>query len=193
MAYEDATKVNSGSTNKVIHDVSQKTAVNRLVGWTIGWAIIFAAIGVVNYYDRHYLTNGFLTSPYIVMLVYVVCSGGIGGILYSLNYIVAHLEKGDFGPQYYLSYYLRPIISALVGAVSFLVIAGGLMNLTGVGTNADYTNFSTILTFCGIALLSGFATDKFLDKLGDLANTLFTSSSKNSDQNQDNSSDQKSN
>ena len=174
-ATENPTTVGSGTKVITANVDIQKTAINRLVWWTIAWAILFALIGIANYYDRHYLTNSFLTSPYIVMLIYVVCSGGIGGILFSLNYIVAHNEKGDFGQEYYLSYYIRPIISALVGVVSFLVVAGGLLNLAGVATSADYTSFSTILTFCGIALLAGYATDSFLDKLGDLASTLFKS------------------
>lgn len=156
-------------------DEAAITAINKLVWWTIGWGILFALIAAVNYYDRNYTTIGFLTSPYIVMLIYVLCAGGIGGTLFSLNYIVDHREKKDFGPEYYLSYYVRPIISALIGVVSFLIVAGGLLSLAGVATNADYTKFSTILTFCAIALLAGYATDSFLNKLGDLADTLFKS------------------
>jgi hypothetical protein len=56
-------------------------------------------------------------------------------------------------------------------------VAGGVLVLAGGEPATKDTINSTILFYCGLAFLAGFATEQFIAKLKELADVVFTTAS----------------
>ena len=96
-------------------------------------------------------------------------AGGIGGITYCLRgvYLNACVRKQwDDGWQPW--YYIRPIVSLICGAVSFLFLKAGLLVLDA----AEKTD-SNLLGFYALAFIAGLNVDKFVAKLEDIAHATW--------------------
>jgi uncharacterized YccA/Bax inhibitor family protein len=91
--------------------------------------------------------------------------GGIGGVVYCLRgvYLNACVQK-NWDDQWQPWYYIRPIVSHLVGAVSFVFLKAGLLILEAQ-PKADTTD----LGFLALAFIAGLNVDKFIAKIEDVA------------------------
>jgi hypothetical protein len=91
--------------------------------------------------------------------------GGIGGAVYCLRgvYLNACVRK-SWDDQWQPWYYIRPLVSHLCGAVSFLFLRAGLLLLEAQPKDAP-----TDLGFLALAFIAGLNVDKFVSKIEDIA------------------------
>ena len=91
--------------------------------------------------------------------------GGLGGVLYCLRgvYLNACVRK-SWDTNWHPWYFIRPIVSHLCGAVSFLFLKAGLLLL-----EAQPKTQSTELGFLALAFIAGLNVDKFISKIEDIA------------------------
>lgn len=99
-----------------------------------------------------------------------ICVGGIGGTLYCLRgaYYNACV-KGDWNEKWAPWYYLRPITSAVSGAVACLFLKAGLILLE---SNQD--SDSNFYAFYVLAFVAGYNVDNFLKRIEEVAKTTFS-------------------
>lgn len=110
------------------------------------------------------ITNYPLTDPARVGLLCAVI-GGIGGCVYCIRGIyISSCVKKNWDDQWLPWYYLRPLVSIVCGAVSYLFIRAGLLVLES-GMRPD----STALGFYALAFIAGLNVDKFMSKVEDIA------------------------
>ena len=95
--------------------------------------------------------------------------GGLGGTIYCLRgvYLNACVRK-DWSPSWLPWYYIRPLVSHLCGAISYLFLKAGLILL-----EAKETNGSTAFGFLCLAFIAGLNVDKFINKIEDIAQASF--------------------
>ena len=91
--------------------------------------------------------------------------GGLGGVVYCLRgvYLNACVQK-SWDDEWQPWYYIRPIVSHLCGAISFVFLKAGLLVLEAQ-PKADTTD----LGFLALAFIAGLNVDKFISKIEDLA------------------------
>ncbi|MGA1822369.1 MAG: hypothetical protein ACMUIG_07570 [Thermoplasmatota archaeon] len=118
-----------------------------------------------------HLNDDFLItkSEIITILVYVSCMGGLGGTLYALRGYAMHMHQMDFNFKWESWYYIRPFLGFIMGFVSYLIIAGGLMVLE----NSSMTDGNVVFFYMAVAFLAGFSVKQFIDKLHDIAKSIF--------------------
>lgn len=99
------------------------------------------------------------------IIVPSVLVAGIGGVVYCLRgvYLNACVRK-SWDDEWQPWYYIRPIVSHLCGAVSFLFLKAGLLVL-----DAEQKTQGTDLGFLAIAFIAGLNVDKFLEKIEDIS------------------------
>jgi len=91
--------------------------------------------------------------------------GGIGGCVYCLRGVYINFcVRGQWDPSWHVWYFIRPIISAVCGAVSFLFLSAGLLVLE----SAPRPNASE-LGFYALAFVAGLNVDKFVAKIEEIA------------------------
>jgi membrane protease YdiL (CAAX protease family) len=149
----------------------------RIIGfYTIVFIVVLVALVVGTYF---YLTG---LPNFIKLAIYVACSGGLGGLAFSIYGFTKHLSDGSFKPDFVWWYILRPFIGILYGSFSFLLVAGGLMTLSGVSTeqiSLSLYNTKTEMFYCALAFLAGFAERSFSLQLNELAEGIFKKFEKN--------------
>ncbi len=95
--------------------------------------------------------------------------GGTGGVVYCLRgvYLNACVRK-SWDDQWQPWYYIRPIVSHMCGAVSFLFLKAGLLLL-----EAQLKTQSSEIGFMALAFIAGLNVDKFITKIEDIAQTTW--------------------
>ncbi len=104
-------------------------------------------------------------------LVYIGCSGGLGGVLYCIRGFYKSQIDNQFKLVWSWWYIFRPFISIVVGVFVYFLIIGGLLSLGSV-SEVDYQR--SVMFYCAIAFLAGFSFTQFADKLEELSSTLFS-------------------
>lgn len=102
---------------------------------------------------------------------YFGCSlvGGIGGGLYCLRATYLHkCALKDWSTEWQTWYYLRPFVSMICGAVSYLFLQASLLIL-----EADTKSSANEAGFYALAFVAGFNSSKFLAKIEDVASAVF--------------------
>jgi hypothetical protein len=91
--------------------------------------------------------------------------GGVGGCLYCLRavYLNACVRK-SWDDSWQPWYYIRPLVSHLSGAASYLFAAAGLLVL-----DASHTSRASSFGFLALAFVAGLNVDRFIGKIEDLA------------------------
>jgi H+/Cl- antiporter ClcA len=96
-----------------------------------------------------------------------VCSliGGVGGVVYCLRGVYLNVSvRKSWDDQWQPWYYIRPIVSHICGAISFLFLKAGLILL-----EAQPKTHATDLGFMAFAFIAGLNVDKFITKIEDVA------------------------
>jgi len=113
------------------------------------------------------ILKGLLPSWLESVRVPIICAlvGGLGGVTYCLRavYLSACVRK-NWDDTWKPWYYIRPIVSGICGAVSFLFLKAGLLVLDA-SQNAD----SNLLGFYTLSFIAGLNVDNFIKKLEDIA------------------------
>lgn len=91
--------------------------------------------------------------------------GGVGGCVYCLRGVYLHkcVEK-NWSADWYVWYFLRPLVSVICGGVSYLFLKAGLLILES-GTRPEATEIG----FYALAFIAGLNVDKFIAKIEDVA------------------------
>ena len=147
----------------------ERARIRQIGYYTIGFVIVLVAIAIATRYysDRlDYLTR---------MIIYVACSGGLGGLAYSIYGYTRHLLKSDFDLNSFWWYILRPFTGILYGSFAFFFIAGGLMSLSGTSAPLADGLFTTksVMFYCALAFLTGYSESAFTAQLKELAEAIF--------------------
>ncbi len=111
-------------------------------------------------------------SPLIKTLIYVSCAGGLGGTIYCIKGYYWYKRAKNFSLAWAWWYIFRPFISAVIGAVFYLLIIGGLLSISS-STDVNYSK--SRIFYCAVTFLAGFSFGKATAKLADLSSTLFAS------------------
>ncbi len=105
---------------------------------------------------------------YIDKLVPINCAliGLLGGVLYCLRGIYVNRSVKGWDSNWNVWYYLRPLTSSISGFISYVILLAGLLTL-------DAEQGDTEFGFYAFAFIAGYNVDKFLQKLEDVAKTIW--------------------
>lgn len=155
----------------------EETKVIRFIGgYTAAWIVFLILFAIVTRMSLHTLDN--LTK----LIIYVSCSGGLGSLTLSMYSYSDHLGKGDFDLSFFWWYILRPFIGIIYGCFVFFFVVGGLMTLSGVSPETiieNLFNAKTIMFYCALGFLAGYAEHAFSVQLKELAEAIFKVPPKN--------------
>lgn len=121
---------------------------------------------------RLYLTVDNLTK----LIIYIVCSGGLGGLAFGAYSYSKHFAIGDFDLKWFWWYIFKPGIGVIYGLFLFFLIAGGLMTLAGIDVtqiSASLYTTKAFMFYCALAFLVGYAQEPFTKQLNALAEAIF--------------------
>lgn len=131
---------------------------------------IIAYLGVILAADIYLLAAikaGVMPQWLTSLGIIVQCAliGGVAGSVYCLRgvYLNACVRK-SWDDEWQPWYYIRPIVSHLCGAVSFIFLKAGLILL-----EAQPKSEATDLGFLALSFIAGLNVDKFLSKIEDIA------------------------
>jgi hypothetical protein len=126
-----------------------------------------ALIGLVDVVLLMAVRTGYLPAWWSSLGLVATCAliGGMGGVVYCLRgvYLNACVRK-SWDDAWQPWYYIRPVVSHMCGAVSYLFLRAGLLLL-----EAQPKGQSTELGFMALAFIAGLNVDKFIDKVEDIA------------------------
>jgi hypothetical protein len=91
--------------------------------------------------------------------------GGAGGCVYCLRGVYIHrCVERNWNSDWYTWYFVRPLVSVICGAVSFLFLKAGLLVL-----ESRQQEGATEIGFYALAFIAGLNVDKFIAKIEDVA------------------------
>ena len=141
---------------------------------TIGLYLLLAIFLLVGLPIWVYVTDPF-EKELLHILVYIACSGGIGGTIYCIRGFYKNLGGGGFETKWTWWYVFRPFISAIIGIFSYFMIIGGLMSIS----NSPDVNYSkSVMFYCAVSFLAGFSFTKFVEKIDLISDTMFSKQAK---------------
>lgn len=109
-----------------------------------------------------------LLPPYKIGLTSATI-GGLGGCVYCLRGVYLNAAvRNRWGKEWHVWYYLRPLVSAGCGAVSYLFLKAGLLVLEA-STEAEASEVG----FYALAFIAGLNVDKFISKIEDVAQAVW--------------------
>jgi hypothetical protein len=73
-----------------------------IASYTIGFVFLLVVISVATYYSPK-------IDCFIKLVIYCACSGGLGGLVYSIFGYITHHGECDFNIAYFWWYIFRPI------------------------------------------------------------------------------------
>lgn len=118
---------------------------------------------------------GFPTyAPLIHTLLSVFVAGACGATLCNLRGIFKQMDQnqGEFPHRFKVPFYIRPLTGALTGLVTFFV-GHLLVNSLSDASSGGWKTLEGRLPYLGVALLAGFAAQEFMQRLKEVAKTLF--------------------
>lgn len=112
-------------------------------------------------------------SPLYRLMAYTVIGGGLGGIVNGIrSFINWHAERKAFGRRYVWKYITLPLLGAVLAAIVYAIVRGGIAAL-GVNytPGEDFTNQA--MSAFAIGALSGYGSHKVFKWLDGHVNKLF--------------------
>lgn len=107
--------------------------------------------------------------------------GIIGGITHCLRSVYLHASVlTDWDSNWNIWYFLRPLVSGIMGAISFIFIKAGLFAFS-----SEITSENRIFAFLAISFLAGYNVKNFLIKIEDISKTLVGIDKKTEDKKKD--------
>ncbi len=112
------------------------------------------------------------------MIAYVLwaisLAGGLGGVLSNLRGVFGFTRDQSYFPAYLeLPFYLRPVSGVLCGLFTFFVSSFFSGALAQQGAGSGWQTLQGMFPYIGIAFIAGFASQEFMERLKDTAQTLF--------------------
>ena len=113
-------------------------------------------------------------------IILIGISGGLGGSIYCMREFYRYIKNEQFRINYFWWYIIRPLSSMVMGAFSYLFIAGGLLVLSN---SPNATDQKGLMFYCSFAFLVGIAYSRFIEKIYQLAGVLFAAKENNNSKN----------
>ena len=112
-------------------------------------------------------------SPLYRLMAYTVIGGGLGGIVNGIrSFISWHAERKAFGRRYVWKYITLPLLGAVLAAIVYAIVRGGIAALGGSYTPGEgFTNQA--MSAFAIGALSGYGSHKVFKWLDGHVNKLF--------------------
>ena len=111
-------------------------------------------------------------SEILKLYFYIAGAGGLGASVYCIRGLYKHCSLGDYEARYAYWYLFRPWIGAVLGVVSYLLIAAGFLALGCSGGNKPDPLRARML-YVAVGFMAGFSANEFVVKLNAVAKTLF--------------------
>jgi Short C-terminal domain len=114
--------------------------------------------------------------PLAATLMSVLVAGTLGGSLCNLRGVFTNLQRnrGYFPARLQIPFYVRPVTGAATGLCTFFV---GSLLVTSLAVDSASGSWETLpgrLPYIALALLAGFASQEFMQRLKEVAKTLFS-------------------
>lgn len=101
--------------------------------------------------------------------IYSVLFGGVGGCVYCLRAVYLNASVHQRWDNHWLIwYFVRPVISCVLGGISYLFVNSGLL-LLGASRDPE----SSQLGIWALAFLAGLNVDKFLSKIEGIGHSVW--------------------
>ena len=100
-------------------------------------------------------------------------AGALGGTLCNLRAIFKYyVKEGTLPRNFYVPFSVRPWMGGCAGLVTFFVLS--FLNTALGGTEEPLGTFEGRVPYFGLALLAGFGSQEFLERLKEVAKTTFS-------------------
>ena len=133
------------------------------------WLLVFTAgLILITQIAALVQTWGRLTEPQLANLAPILNTmlwGGIGGVvggMYALWYHVS--DRQDFDKNYSMWYYVQPLMGLVLGAITFLILAGGFLIVQVNIADPNASAGARLIPYL-VAVLAGFKQDFVYDQL----------------------------
>lgn len=101
--------------------------------------------------------------------LYCILFGGVGGCVYCLRGVYLNSAVRDqWSNSWLIWYFIRPVVSSVIGGISFLFVNSGLL-LLGAAKNPDASQ----LGMWAVAFLAGLNVDKFVEKFEGIGKSIW--------------------
>jgi hypothetical protein len=151
--------------------VEVSTKINLLGAYLIICLFTLVLISAFTYFSN-------ISDSLIRSLVYIGCSGGIGGTIYCIRSFYKNLVGNKFNLIWTWWYIYRPFMSIVIGVFVYFLIIGGLLSL---GSVSEVNYSKSVMFYCSVSFLAGFSFTQFANKLEELASTLFAKKENNTE------------
>jgi len=111
---------------------------------------------------------------FLDMLVVMFLAGLLGGVLANLRGIFEfYREEKGFPDHLFIPYLIRPLTAAISGLLVFFISHLIISSTANPTYNNEYISFRGMVSFMSLAIISGFASQEFTERLKAAAGTLF--------------------
>lgn len=140
--------------------ISEALKLIKIVLYLLGWILLLAYLASI---DLRGMLPLWLDSQVLIFRCALV--GALGGVIYCLRAIYLNKSvKGQWNSDWDIWYFLRPLVSFLVGGVSYIFLKAGMLVL-----DAELDSSPSPYGFLALSFIAGLNVDRFLVKLEDVA------------------------
>lgn len=110
-----------------------------------------------------------LNSEIIELATYCLFFGMLGGLVNCLRSLYLHTSLlKDWDPKWEVWYFIRPIVSGVIGVVSLIFLKAGLLIFSGEISLAGKERY---FAYLAVAFLAGYNVQNFLLKIEEISKT----------------------
>ena len=165
---------NKGFVNWIISgifaELEDRTLQRLSAYYLIGCTIILMIIAILTH------LNATSISELRRLIIYVACSGGLGGLASSLYDYSKQIKDNNFNPNNFWYYVCSPVLGIVYGIFFLFLAVGGLLTLANADPSHINTTFGdtkTVMLYLAVAFLAGYAVDPFTLQLKAIAEGIF--------------------
>jgi len=127
--------------------------------------IVVVLLGTSIYYDCIYLG-----SPDAKLAACCIVVGVLGGVTHCLRaFYLHHCVLKDWQADWAPWYFIRPVVSGVMGFISMLFIKAGLLAFS---STTDVQVENRIVLYLAVAFLAGYNVQNFLKKIEEVSESL---------------------
>jgi hypothetical protein len=116
-----------------------------------------------------------LPSLLYATLITLAFAGGCGGVLCNLRGIFKYYrDEGRLRNRFLVPFIVRPWMGMLVGLFTFFVLSFFGSALTMDSATLSWTRLSGRIPYIGLAMIAGFGSQEFMERLKEVAKTIFS-------------------